>query len=87
MTTPQFIASMSLQLAIPGRVGLHQSPLALRQPKLLCKKEECLNRTLTKMTTVVEKNCLTQRVHSIAAILLACSVVPDSGAFFICTQE
>ena len=34
--TPQLIASMSLQLAIPGWVALQQSPLALRQLNRSC---------------------------------------------------
>lgn len=33
---PQLIASMSLQLVIPGWVALQQSPLALRQPNRSC---------------------------------------------------
>ena len=35
--TPRTIVSMSLRLAIPWRVGLHQSPPLLRQPRTILK--------------------------------------------------
>ena len=35
LATIPTLASMSLQLVIPGQVGLHQSLLALRQPEAL----------------------------------------------------
>src|SRR5664279_188314 len=34
---PRLIGSMSLQLAIPWRVGLHQSPPPLHQPRITLK--------------------------------------------------
>ena len=34
------IVSMSLQLAIPWRVGLHQSPPPLRQPRIILKEKK-----------------------------------------------
>jgi hypothetical protein len=39
IATARTIVSMGLRLAIPRRVGLHQSPLPLDQPRIILKEK------------------------------------------------
>ncbi len=43
---------MSLQLAIPWRVGLHQSPPPLRQPRIILKEKKLFERLKSLNGTV-----------------------------------
>src|SRR5215475_11401760 len=57
--TPRLIALMSLQPAIPGRVALQQSPLALRQPRRSSAERESLNRKNHQTAKCSNIPCLT----------------------------
>src|SRR5436309_15466590 len=64
-TAPRLIALMSLQLDIPGRVALQQSPLALHQPRRLFNEGYHLNSKKHQTASVTLPNCLTRGVQSI----------------------
>jgi len=49
---PRTIVSMSLRLVIPRRVGLHQSPLPLRQLRIILEEKKLLERVKSANSTV-----------------------------------
>src|SRR5205823_11602922 len=73
--TPRLIASMSLQLVIPGRVALQQSPLVLHQPRRLSNEGCHLNSKNHLTASVTIPNCLTLGVQSNPAPIVVCNTV------------
>src|SRR5947199_812095 len=71
-TAPRLIASMSLQLVIPGRVALQQSPLVLHQPRRLSNEGCHLNSKNHLTASVTIPNCLTLGVQSRMVGLACC---------------